>query len=332
MTVGPHTPSNAASRIWMPVVVVAGVAFGLSPWGSPQVALGLGIVLALLGISWRPDLLRSASRGLIQVCVILMGFTIDLHEVARAGLGGAALSAGTIALTFVLGLLLAAAFGVEGKLATLLCSGTAICGGSAVAATGPAIRASDHAISVALASVFILNAVALYAFPPIGTSLKLSQAQFGAWAAVAIHDVSSVVGAAKTYGEAATADATVIKLARVLWIAPVAAVAGWWWRRHDARRSGDPIVRVRWTLLVPWFVGGFVLASVARTLLPGLEPISPQIRQTAKAGMSAALFLIGLNLSIRGIREVGWRALGMAVTLWVVLSVAWLLIVRATIT
>lgn len=331
MTAGPSAPSHDSSGTWKPLVILLGFALSLSPWGSPQLALAIGVALAFVGCTWNPRLVRSASRWLIQACVVLLGFTIDLHEVARAGLGGLALSAGTIALTFALGLALAGAFGVEGKLATLLCSGTAICGGSAVAATGPAIRATDNAVAVALASVFVLNAVSLYTFPPVGHALELSQRQFGAWAAVAIHDVSSVVAAAKVYGEVAAAEATVIKLARVLWIVPVAAIAGWWWRRRESRTEEGVILRVKWASLVPWFVGGFLLASVARTTIPEIEPNAGSIRSLAKSGMSGALFLVGLNLSPRGLREIGWRAIAMASTLWLIVSVAWLVIVRSVV-
>jgi uncharacterized integral membrane protein (TIGR00698 family) len=215
------------------VCMLAGAAVCISPLGSPQVGLGLGIVLALCGLSGFPKLAKRLSRILIQASIVLLGLTIDLGQVQRAGLSGLAFAAGTIGGAFALGLLMARVLGVEGQLATLLCSGTAICGGSAIAATSSVIRAKESHTSIALACVFILNAVALYAFPAIGHALDLSQHQFGAWAAVAIHDVASVVGAGKAYGEVAQQDATIIKLARVLWIVPVTLVAGWYWRRRD---------------------------------------------------------------------------------------------------
>lgn len=324
------------------VLIVVAAAVCVSPWGSPQVGLLMGMALALAGLTWRPRLAKKLSRVLIQACIVLLGLTINLSEVARAGVSGLVFAAGTIAGAFVVGLALARLLRVEGKLATLLCSGTAVCGGSAIAATSSVIRARDAHTSIALACVFLLNALALYLFPWLGHRLDLSQHQFGAWAAVAIHDVASVVGAGAAYGEVARADATIIKLVRVLWIVPIALATGWYWRRRDAREGapGSPATgpgasagskRPGLTGVVPWFILLFLVTSTVRTLWPGLSGADPAIKFATRAGMSVALLLIGAGLSVRAVKEVGWRALLMATLLWVALSAAALAVVLRTV-
>jgi uncharacterized integral membrane protein (TIGR00698 family) len=308
------------------------VAACVSPWGTPQLGLLLGIVLALAGLAAYPKQSRKLSRLLIQACIVLLGLTIDLHQVQGAGLSGLAFAAGTIVGAFALGLLLARLLGVEGKLATLLCAGTAVCGGSAIAATSSVIRAKESATSIALACVFILNAVALYLFPWLGHRFDLTQHQFGAWAAIAIHDVASVVGAGAAYGDIARDDATIIKLARVLWIIPIALLAGWWWRRHDRNQAQEPGAEAKGLAgILPWFIVLFLVASAVRTFAPVVGDAAPTIKQITRAGMSTALFLIGCGLSIGAVKEVGWRALLMATLLWVALGTVSLLVVRSTI-
>ena len=194
----------------------------LLPWAEPWMALVAGMVLALLNLSAFGAASKTLSRVLIQVAVVLFGFSADLEVVRRAGVIGLLFAAGTIVTTIAVGFGLGRLLGTPLKLTALLCAGTAICGGSAIAATGPAIRATHVHMTVAMACVFVLNGAALLLFPPLGHALGLSELQFGAWAAVAIHDVSSVVGATKVYGAEALREGTVIKLTRALWIVPVA--------------------------------------------------------------------------------------------------------------
>jgi len=333
------------------------VAFALTPWATAPIALGLGLVLALLGLTAWEGRAKKASRLLIQWSIVLLGFSINLEEVARAGSSGMVFAAGTIFGTFAAGLLLGRALGTERQVTTLICSGTAICGGSAIAATGATIRAGAAQMSVALVAVFTLNAVALYAFPPIGWAMGLSPGQFGTWAAVAIHDMSSVVGAGKAYGDEALKVATVVKLARVLWIVPVSMLAGWLEARAvraergggssgegegKAARGGGVIAAA--ARVVPWFIGLFLLASVARTVLPGVSEarwsvewggqsvssVADVLRAAAKQAMVVALLLIGAGLSRKALASVGWRPLVLAGALWVLISVASLAVVRAT--
>lgn len=291
---------------------------------SPPLSLAAGLVLALAAPGTWSAPARSWSRRLIQAAVVLLGFRMDLGEVARAGLSGMAFAAGTIVGTFALGAALGRLLRTDRTVTTLLSAGTAICGGSAIAATSSAIGAGAPSTAVAMAVVFLLNAVALYAFPPIGHALGLTQPQFGAWAAVAIHDVSSVVGAAQVYGDEALQHATAIKLTRALWIAPVVLLAGMLVRRPaaDGARRRVP---------VPWFIFLFVLAAAVRPFVPGGGDTTRVLGIVARAFMSLALFLIGSGLSVSAVRSVGWRALAQGVAMWLVLSVVALLVVRATV-
>lgn len=314
------------------LLMILGAAFSLSPWCSGPLALGLGIALALPGLTAWSGPSKRFSRLLIQVCIVLLGLAIDLHRVQQAGVGGLAFAAGTIVLVFALGAALGRLLGVPGTLGTLLSSGTAICGGSAIAATSRVIRADDSDTSIALAAVFVLNAIALFVFIPVGHWLAMSQEQFGTWAAVAIHDMASVVAAGKEYGPAALEQATVVKLTRVLWIVPVAAACGWAASRRApgaGAPGGNGWAAVRGAL--PWFIVLFVLASAVRTYVPGVGAHEATVKAAAKAGMTLALFLIGCGLSRAAVERVGARPFVMAAALWVVLSVVSLLVVRATV-
>lgn len=319
------------------VVVGAGVVFCLSPWASPPLALGLGIVLALSGLATAGPWAKRASKVLIQVGVVLLGFKMNLAEVLRAGATGIVFAAGTIVATFAAGAALGRLLRVDPKVTTLLSSGTAICGGSAIAAVGSVIRASGAQMGVALATVFVLNGAALYLFPPMGRWLAMSQEQFGTWAAVAIHDVSSVVGAGMEYGTEATEVATAVKLSRVLWIVPIAFIAA---RAHrEPEGEGAAAARVP----VPWFVGLFLLAAGVRTAVPELterapgigrfigEDLLPALAAGAKVAMTVALFLIGAGLSRAALKSAGWRAMALGIALWVLISTVALAVVLATV-
>ncbi len=334
-----------------PAIFLVFGALCLLPWAEPWMALLTGVVLALAGMTAFAGPSKKLSKILIQVAVVLLGFSTDLRVVMDAGLIGLAFAVGTIVATLIVGFGLGAILGTETKLTALLSTGTAICGGSAIAATGPAIRASDLQMSVALACVFILNSVALLIFPPIGHALGLSQHQFGAWAAVAIHDVSSVVGAARTYGDVALQDATVIKLTRALWIVPVAIamalIVGAIERRAAARAGAGEAAAplpLKLATILPWFIVAFVVACVLRTTVPAIAmdrfdwgggskllSIADVLKVIAKALMTLALYLIGAGLSRRAILSVGWRPFVQAVITWVFIGVVALFVVRGTI-
>ena len=289
--------------------------FALTPWATPAVALALGALLSLTLGNPAPTLTARGARHLLQAAVVGLGFGMPLSAVVSAGRTGVLYTVAGIATALTLGLLLGRRLKVERQTSLLITAGTSICGGSAIAALGPAIGARSEAMSVALATVFVLNAVALYLFPPVGHLLHLSQHQFAVWAAIAIHDTSSVVGAAASYGPVALGQATVLKLARALWIVPLTLAASAAARRsgaHPATDAGAPTVRV------PWFIGLFVLAAAARSLLPAAAgPVLDGLAGLAKTALVLTLFLIGAGLSRPTLRSVGVRPLVQGVLLWV---------------
>jgi uncharacterized integral membrane protein (TIGR00698 family) len=301
---------------------------------SPPKALAVGIVLALLGLvptaaatKWG----KTWAKYLMQTGIVLAGLTMNVNEVLKAGLTGIAFTIATILGSFGLGWLLSKWLKTDGKVTTLLSSGTAICGGSAIAAVAPVIAASSAQISVAMATVFILNGVALYAFPPLGDVLGLTAQQFGTWAGIAIHDTSSVYGAGQAYdllhpGADALQQATAVKLSRALWIAPIVFIAAWWVKR-EARAEGKPAKSP-----FPWFILWFIAACTLRSLWPGLAEYRDIIRTLAGGGMTVALLLIGIGLSRAALKTVGLRPMLQGVIMWIALGVTSLIAIKASIT
>ena len=274
---------------------------------SPGLALLAGMALALgLGNRWIA-LTRRVTRGLLATAVVGLGAGMDLRAVVAAGAHGVGYTVASIAVCLALGLALRRALGVSPHVGALISIGTAICGGSAIAAVVPILKPKEHDVSVALATVFLLNAVALFLFPAVGHRLGLSQEAFGLWSALAIHDTSSVVGAASAYGGKALELATTIKLARALWIVPITAGLALTQRRRspDAGRAARP-----------WFILGFVAASAFVTFIPRLEPIGRLVAGAAHHLLVLTLFLIGANLTREALRAVGVRPLALGVTLW----------------
>jgi uncharacterized integral membrane protein (TIGR00698 family) len=248
---------------------------------------------------------------------------MNLSVVLQAGRSGFLLAAATIAATLLLGAVLGRWLKIERRTSLLLSVGTAICGGSAIAAVGTVTGAEEGEMTVALGTVFLLNAVALYLFPAVGHLLHLSPHQFGVWAGIAIHDISSVVGATAHYGGDALQTATAVKLSRALWIVPVSFVAARWYRgrRADRSRVSPPI---------PWFIGLFLLASIGRTLIPSVAAHTEFVSHLATVGLTVTLFLIGSGLSRQTIVAVGWRPLVQGLLLWLFISVSVVLIVLRT--
>lgn len=282
-------------------------AFSLTPWASPALALALGAVFALTLGNPFPLRTTRASKLLLQASVVGLGFGMPLAAVVEAGAAGIGYTVAGIALALGLGLLLGRWLRVEGETSLLITAGTSICGGSAIAAVGASIGARTEAMSVSLATVFVLNAVALYLFPPVGRLLGLGEEQFAVWAAVAIHDTSSVVGAAAEYGARALETATVLKLARALWIVPLALGAAVLARRPGAAPR----------VAIPWFILLFVAAALTRTLLPpAAHPALDALARAARTGLVLTLFLIGAGLSRATLRAVGARPLVQGVLLW----------------
>jgi uncharacterized integral membrane protein (TIGR00698 family) len=280
-------------------------------------ALAAGIVVAVtFGNPW-PERTRAAARSTLAWSVVGLGAGMNLAEVARAGLHGMGYTAGGIALALLGGTYLGRRLKVSRDTSLLITVGTAICGGSAIAAVAPAIGAKAHDVSIALAAVFVLNAVALYVFPAVGHALHLESRSFGLWCALAIHDTSSVIGAASQYGKEALQVATAAKLARALWIVPVTLTV-----TALRPRSGGAEERARANVTAPWFIGGFVAVAAIVTCVPWLHAAGAVVSTLAHRLLTTTLYLIGLGLSRGTLRTVGVRPLLQALVLWVALAAA----------
>jgi uncharacterized integral membrane protein (TIGR00698 family) len=292
-----------------------GAVLSLTPWVTPGLALGLGSLLALTLGNPLPALTARWAKRLLQMAVVGLGFGMSLGAVVAAGRSGVGYTIAGIGLALTLGLLLGRWLRIERHISFLITAGTSICGGSAIAAVGPAIGAPSEAMSVALGTVFLLNAVALYLFPAIGHLLHLGQHQFALWAAIAIHDTSSVVGAAASYGALSLHEATVLKLARALWIIPLTLLAALVVRR---RRIGSGVAP--W-VTIPWFIPLFVGAAAVRSLLPPLALLALDgIARASRVLLVLTLFLIGTGLTRSTLRAVGLRPLAQGVLLWMAVS------------
>lgn len=304
--------------LYRKIVFLLGAGFCLTPWASPPIALMLGIILALTHENPFHRISRPAAKYLLEASVIMLGFGMDLAVVLKAGASGALFAVGSITATFVLGYFLGQWLKIPIKASTLISVGTAICGGSAIAAVSSVINAAESEISVAMGTVFVLNAVALFVFPSIGHMLHLTQTQFGTWSGVAIHDISSVVGAASHYGQSALYTATAVKLSRALWIVPISVAASYLFQHQHTNTNSDQDVSHK--PQVPWFIGLFILASVARTFFPVVASWSPVLTPLSEVGLTLTLFLIGAGLSQRMLKAVGWKPMVQGVVLWLFIS------------
>ena len=279
----------------------------LTPWVSPPAALLLGLIIALFIGHPFLHLNHKATHILLQLSVVGLGFGMNAGSALKAGKEGILFTVASITGTLLFGLLLGKLLKIEKKTYTLIACGTAICGGSAIAALSPVIKAEEKQISVALGTVFLLNSIALFLFPVIGHFMGLSQTQFGLWAAIAFHDTSSVVGAAGKYGPQALEVATTVKLARALWILPVSLLAALFFRTGKQK------------IKIPYFIGAFVLAMLLNTYLR--MPVASRVLvQASKVGLTMTLFLIGSGLSRQVLREMGVRPLLQGVLLWGLIS------------
>ncbi len=305
------------------LLFLIGVLFAISPWASPPLALAAGLLFGFAAVHPFPSQSRKTQKWLLQASVVGLGFGMNLQQVLRAGRTGILYTAIGIAFALTVGYLLGRAMQVRPTSAFLISTGTAICGGSAIAAVAPITGASEDEMSVSLGTVFILNSVALLTFPFIGAALGLTQQQFGLWAALAIHDTSSVVGAAAKYGTIALAIGTTVKLARALWIVPVSLGTA----AVKRAQSGDEKAHAR--VQVPWFIFLFVLAAVANTYLVNAAPVWRGLTTGGKIGLTVTLFLIGASLSPAQMKRVGVRPLLQGILLWIVVAVVSLLAIRA---
>lgn len=286
---------------------------------SPAFALFLGLFYAMIFECPYPKFNKKTSKYLLQASVVGLGFGMNLIESLRSGSEGMLFTIVSVIGVMVIGVLLGIWLHINRKTAYLISSGTAICGGSAIAAVGPVVKADDNEMAVSLGVIFVLNAIALFIFPPLGRIFEMSQTQFGTWAAIAIHDTSSVVGAGDAYGPEALQIATLIKLTRALWIIPLALVTMLIFREKGSKIS------------IPWFIFLFILAMVANTYLPLPSWLTASLVYLAKKGLVLTLFLIGAGLSVKTVRSVGLKPFILAVTLWVVIGVSSFFVVMATI-
>lgn len=283
-------------------------------------ALILGVVLAFTIGNAYSSLTKKFIPYLLQISIVGLGFGMNLNDVAKAGLNGMALTVISITATLCLGLQLGRFFKIDQKTSWLISVGTAICGGSAIATIAPIIKAKEENISVALGTVFLLNALALLIFPPIGHSLLLTQEQFGLWSALAIHDTSSVVGANLQYGPQALQIGTTIKLARALWIIPLSFIVSFYFRDQA---EGKKFVKIK----IPWFILGFLLSSLIATFFPLIKSITSPIEQVSKMALILTLFFIGISLNPKMLKTVGLKFILQGVGLWcVVLSLSLLFV------
>jgi len=294
----------------------AGLILAASGLLSPPLALVAGLTYGLTFVHPYHLDAKRLSKLLLQVSVVGLGFGMDLQQVIRVGRSGFVYTALSISFAMLLGWGLGKLLSVKNRISFLISAGTAICGGSAIAAVAPVAGASEEEIAVSLGTIFVLNSVALVAFPAIGSMLHMTQTQFGLWSALAIHDTSSVVGAAAKFGAVALAVGTTVKLARALWIVPV-SIGTSALRKSKAR------------IQLPWFILFFCLAAVANTYVHTFQTAYPALKHLGIIGLTVTLFLIGTGLSRQTLRQVGVRPLLQGILLWIVVAAGSLILIRA---
>lgn len=294
------------------------IGFGLLSI-TPALALFLGLVFAFIFPMPYPKFNKKSSKYLLQASVVGLGFGMNVNESLQSGSEGMMFTVVSVIGVMAIGVMAGYWMHIQRKTAYLISSGTAICGGSAIAAVGPVLKANENEMAVSLGVIFILNAVALFIFPPLGHFFDMSQQQFGTWAAIAIHDTSSVVGAGEAYGPEALKLATLIKLTRALWIIPLALVTMFIFRDKTSKIS------------IPWFIFLFILAMVINTYCGLSHSVSDSLVWLAKKGLVLTLFFIGASLSLKTVKQVGVKPLLLAILLWIVIGVSSFIVVRATI-
>lgn len=285
------------------------------PFVSPAIALAVGIVLSLLGI--KHGSISKYTSFSLQASIVLMGFGMNLAQVISASKTGFIDTAISVVFVMVSGYILARLLKVDSKIGTLISAGTAICGGSAIAAVAPVLNAKNFQISFSLVVIFILNAIALVIFPILGHYFNLSQETFGTWAAIAIHDTSSVVGAGATYGTRALEVATTVKLIRALWIIPLSTFIAFMQKDKSAGK-----------VKIPWFIGLFIISIIIAWIFPQGAATYAHFNWMGKRGMVIALFLIGSNISFAEVKKAGVRSFVLGISLWLLIGVSSFLMLR----
>lgn len=300
-------------------ILIKKILFGIclifcaTPFANNPIALILGFLFACILGNPFAHISHKATKWLLKICVVGLGFGMNIQIAINASKQGLILTICSILITLFLGIIIGKLLKISTKTSHLLASGTAICGGSAIAAIAPIVNASEKEISVSLGTIFLLNSIALIIFPAIGHFLNLTQYQFGLWSAIAIHDTSSVVGAASSYGQEALQLATTVKLARALWIIPLSLLSAFIFKTENRKIN------------IPWFIGLFILAMIINSYIPYISNFNKYIVSISKTGLTITLFLIGVGLSISKIKSVGWQPLLLGVLLWLIISITSLL-------
>ncbi len=323
-------PQNVSRSIYWVLLVLTAVPykelFGVEIV-TPAIALFIGLVFAFIFGIPCPKFNKKLSKYLLQASVVGLGFGMNLIQSLKSGADGMLFTVVSVIGVMIVGVFLGRYMGIDRKTSYLISSGTAICGGSAIAAVGGVLKAKENEMAVSLGVIFILNAIALFIFPPMGHFFGLSQEQFGTWAAIAIHDTSSVVGAGEAYGPQACELATLIKCTRALWIIPLAFFTIWW-NRKDHKATGKAKVSI------PWFILFFVVAMVINTYTPeawGMTGFYDILVKIAKKALVVVLFAIGASLSLKVVKSVGVKPLIQAITLWILIGASSLFVVMYTI-
>ena len=302
-------PRNSKKTVAIKAGFILAIVLCATPYVSAPIALVGGFLFTLFFGHPFEKLNHKATNLLLKASVVGLGFGMNLDSALAAGRDGFWLTVCSITLVLTLGYFIGKRLGMPRRTSHLVASGTAICGGSAIAAVAPAVNASEKEMSVSLGVVFLLNAIALVVFPFVGHLIGLTQHQFGLWSAIAIHDTSSVVGAASAYGDEALMVATTVKLARALWIIPISLLSAVLFKSSGKKIS------------IPWFIFFFILAMLANTYLPFVSTFGPAINSISKTALVVTLFLIGAGLSVEKIKSVGWKPLILGIVLWVIVSV-----------
>lgn len=297
------------------IIFIIALAICLFPFVTPPTALLLGVLTVHFFGNPFSAHTQKATHLLLQISVVGLGFGMNINDALKAGKEGLLFTVFSIFGILILGYFLGKYLKINNKISFLISAGTAICGGSAIAAVSPVIKAEEKQISIALGTVFILNSIALFVFPFIGTQLNLSQTQFGLWCAIAIHDTSSVVGAASKYGNEALQLATTVKLARALWIIPITLLSAFVYNSKDTK------------IKIPYFIGLFVIAIIVNTYVSFVHNFSDSIVHISKIGLTLTLFLIGSSLSKETLKSVGIKPMLQGIVLWIVISLTTLIVI-----
>ena len=295
--------------VFRKILFIVAIILCATDWVIAPIALLGGFLFTLLLGHPFPQINGKATSVLLKASVVGLGFGMTLNSVLEVGFTGLQLTVISIILVLLMGYLFGKKLGMNAKSSHLIASGTAICGGSAIAAVSPVIDATDKEVSVSLGVIFFLNSIALLLFPILGHFFDLTQYQFGLWSAIAIHDTSSVVGAASAYGEEALGIAVTAKLARTLWIIPVSLISAWFFRSKGRSIS------------IPWFIALFILAILANTYLPVVGLFNMKLVSLARHALVVTLFLIGTSLSVGSLKSVGVKPFVLGIMLWIIVSV-----------